>query len=212
MSEQFTSEREGQFQMILRYCATPHSSEDIADEFGWHIQTARNKIWELQRAKRIRSVAKKDSRKKLWQTAGSVTHDGQAVIVTSVKTVPLSYMYQHAANTDTPRKPFGDALAELLSYLYVRSYYTAQDQTNVLNVALRGTLDPLIEVRQVLERLVLANRFYLEVAEYLLFETPEVWQDGGAIMKLSGVMNLAELESLAREFEVYARSILNRPT
>lgn len=198
-------ERAGVLQEVLRFVVQPHTAEEVADEFGWHPQTARMKLWELRNMGNVRELPRKRGRMKLWQAtslAGKMSENGY-VIVTSRTTRPLS---SYAVNSMGGRRALSDIVAGALCYVWRRAYYKQQDQDNVLNVAKQGSLDPLLDVRKGLEKIYLHYQTELEALGKMLTEMPELWQDGNPlILEFFGTVNREQIEEMVGDFEPWMR-------
>lgn len=199
-------ERAAVLQEVLRFISVPKTVEEVADHFNWHPQTAREKLWSLRDMGRARPTARKSSRKKLWQATGGVGTHGEVTIVTSQGTFKLNSLLA----VDERRKATGNIIASALSYLWTRAYYGSQDQEIATNTARMGTLDPLLDVRRLMERVYLDMTRQMEALEQMLIEMPELWQNGGAVLNMLGAVNKEPIEERAREFEVWARQLLGQ--
>ncbi len=198
--------RAGQLQEVLRFMSTPRTIEEVAEEFDWHPQTAREKIWELRDMGKVQEMPRKRSRSKVWQATaltGNLGEMGYAVVTTN-GTFPLKNFTQ---NSHGNRKALGDVLAGALCYLWRRAYYQMQDQDNVLNVAPQGSLDPLFDVRKGLEQVFLTHLAYMDVLRKMLTEMPELWQDNNPIvLEMLGKVSREEIEGNVGDFEVWLRT------
>ena len=200
-------EKAGQMQEILEYCQTPRTIEEVADEFEWHPQTAREKLWTLKDMGKIRESSRRKGRMKLWQSVGQLGDRGEVVVVTSSQSIPMSTFFD-VVNT---RRSSTNLLGQALSYLYRRAYYKQQDQENVLNVAKQGSLDPLLDVKQALMKMYLQHKLVGEALERMLLDMPELWQDGNpAILRMAGQVDRTLIEEQVGDFEEWCRQFLGR--
>ena len=196
-------------QKMLDFLMIPRTIEEVADEFEWHPQTAREKVWELKRIGRVRESTRKQERKKLWQSVNAPDETDEMLIVTSLATSRLSAFMTKPGT----RRPLGDVIAESLAYVWRRAYYRGQDQDNVLNVAAQGTLNLRYELRVALETVYLSHKHYLEALERMLVDMPQLWdEDDSSILRMIGEV-LEQPEALIPgDFEVWVRSFIENKT
>jgi hypothetical protein len=197
-------QRAGILSELLKFISTPKTIEQIAHEFTWHPQTARRYVWALRDSGRAKEATRKDGRKSMWQASANAGTTGEVLLVTSHETIQMSRLLMYVET----RRATGNAVAGALAYLYRRAYYKSRDQSDVLNVARQGTLDPLLEVKKLMQNVYLAHDTYNQILEQLLLDLPALWEDGTALLDMMGDVSLEELEATASEFETWARSIL----
>lgn len=196
---------DGRQQEVLRFVRVPRTAEEVAEHLGCHLQTARQSLWALRDQNLIQAGPTKPGRRKSWQ-AKSGHHDTGDMVMTSAGTIALrDIAFSWNADRATP---YVKMLGGCLAYLWRRSYYQQMDQSKVTNVAKQGTLDPLLEVRVVMERVFETMAQLHETLEYMISDMTWLWSDDPEIIKMLGPVNRAELEEAAEWFELWARERL----
>lgn len=191
---------------LLRICVTPQTAEEIADKWGCHAQTVRRGLWYLRDLDKIRESTRKRGRKKLWQTVGGF-EASELRLATTRGTVGLSDCAAMYSDTATP---LGNLIAGALGYLWTRSFYSQLDQEIVHNAANMGSLDPYLHVRIALANILPRAKQQVEILEQLLFDNPELFQDGVAPLNNMGNVDRMEMESQAKWFEMWVHDWFDR--
>ena len=184
---------------IKRFLSVPKTVYEIAEEFGWHPQTARRYLWELKTAGEAVALPRKRDRQTLWQAkVGADGVSGEALIVTSGGTYPLKAFTEKHDDII----PASSLIAGALAYVWRRGYYKLLNQDDAKNVARQGSIPPQ-DVRDYLIGLHKSISALKDGVEFMLFNIPELWQDGTRHLPLYGKeLDQEALEEAASWFEV----------